>query len=290
MATYSLLRYGKNDQKKRSTTLGFTIPKGTTLAQFQEGLLLGYTQANSVIMAGCAIDTGTGATITFSNMLFVGGVAVSTGTTAAKTFNLAAPTSGNRVLGTTGVSGKQVVKADIGKVTATCVYKARLRNKAANGWLDNTDGSMDGDKWSYDPATGIFSLNNVFTSGQINSAGPFTLFFTNAENNESIGSVVIAVSANAGANTATIAYTSTAQTAAGVALPYYTPTVQPIIVRGTPPTGISGEEVKVILELCEFGQTDGYYVGPNTANLRPPLDDRGQPCVEFPDPANARAF
>ena len=283
MATYSLLRYGKNDQKKRSTTLGFTIPKGTTLAQFQEGLLLGYTQANSVIMAGCAIDTGTGATITFSNMLFVGGVAVSTGTTAAKTFNLAAPKTGNRVLATSG----NKISCDAGIVTATCSWSASLKNRA-----QQTISSF----WNFDGATGEFYFligngsNTGFTAAQIQQNGPFTLTFTNKENNETIGSVKIATAAAEGANTATIAYTSTAQTASGVALPYYTPTVQPIIVRGTPPTGISGEEVKVILELCEFGQTDGYYVGPNTANLRPPLDDKGQPCVEFPDPANARAF
>lgn len=283
MATYSLLRYGKNDQKKRSTTLGFTIPKGTTLAQFQEGLLLGYTQANSVIMAGCAIDTGTGATITFSNMLFVGGVAVSTGTIAAKTFNLAAPKTGNRVLATSGSK----VSCDAGIVTATCAWSARLSNKSNTPLTNN---------WSFDGATGEFALvlgdgkTTGYTTAQINGAGPFTLTFTNTENNETIGSIKIAVSSNNGANTATLAYTSQAQTAAGISLPYYTPTVQPIIVRGTPPASISGEEVKVILELCEFGQTDGYYVGPNTANLRPPLDDRGEACVEFPDPANARAF
>ena len=283
MATYSLLRYGKNDQKKRSTTLGFTIPKGTTLEQFKAGLLLGYTQANSVIMAGCAIDTGTGATITFSNMLFVGGVAVSTGTIASKSFNLAAPKTGNRVLATSGSK----ISCDAGIVTATCSWSASLKNKA-----QQTISSF----WNFDGATGEFYFpigngsNTGFTAAQIQQNGPFTLTFTNKENNETIGSVKIATAAANGANTATIAYTSTAQTAAGVALPYYTPTVQPIIVRGTPPASISGEEVKVILELCEFGQTDGYYVGPNTANLRPPLDDRGEACVEFPDPANARAF
>ena len=287
MATYSLLRYGKNDQKKRSTTLGFTIPKGTTLAQFQEGLLLGYTQANSVIMAGCAIDTGTGATITFSNMLFVGGVAVSTGTVAGKTFNLTAPASGKRTLVKSSVSG-MLVEADIGKLTATCNYSVRVRNKTPNGWLDNDNGTTDGNRWKLDAANGKFYFTSAFTEAQINNNSPFYLVFTNSENNEAIGT--ISVGTGGGANANVINYSSTAQTASGVALPYYTPTVQPIIVRGTPPTGISGEEVKVILELCEFGQTDGYYVGPNTANLRPPLDDKGQPCVEFPDPANARAF
>ena len=284
MATYSLLRYGKNDQKKRSTTLGFTIPKGTTLAQFKEGLLLGYTQANSVIMAGCAIDTGTGATITFSNMLFVGGVAVSTGTIASKSFNLAAPKTGDRVLATSG----NKVSCDAGIVTATCAYSYSVKNK--NNQIVNAQFC------TYDGATGEFAFtigngsNTGYTAAQISQYGPYTLIFTNTENNETIGSIKIATSSNNGANTATLAYTSQAQTAAGASLPYYTPTVQPIIVRGTPPAFISGEEVKVILELCEFGQTDGYYVGPNTANLRPPLDDKGEACVEFPDPANARAF
>lgn len=289
MATYSLLRYGKNDQKKRSTTLGFTIPKGTTAEQFASGLLLGYTQANSVIMAGCAVDTGTGATITFSNMLFIGGQAISTGTTGSKTFNLAAPKTGNRVLSPTGITGNELCKCDIGIVTATCKYTMVLKNKLNKVLATG---------YTYDAATGDFAFldaakvgnTNGYNTQGVTQNGPFTLTFTNAENNETIGSVKIAAGAANGANTATITYQTTAQTAAGMALPYYTATVQPIIVRGTPPAGISGEEVKVILELCEFGQTDGYYVGPNTANLRPPLDDRGEPCIEFPDPVNARAF
>lgn len=67
--------------------------------------------------------------------------------------------------------------------------------------------------------------------------------------------------------------------------------VQPIVFRAAGATAAPTADIVITIDLLEVYNTDGYLVGPNTANLRAPLDDAGNACVEFPDVApNVRAF
>lgn len=67
--------------------------------------------------------------------------------------------------------------------------------------------------------------------------------------------------------------------------------VQPIVFRAEGATKAPTADIVITVDLLEVYNTDGYLVGPNTANLRAPLDDAGNACVEFPDVApNVRAF
>lgn len=68
--------------------------------------------------------------------------------------------------------------------------------------------------------------------------------------------------------------------------------VQPIVYRTASTTAVAlTADIAIVMDTLEIFNTDGYLVGPNTANLRQPLDDQGNPCVEFPDIApNTRAF
>lgn len=67
--------------------------------------------------------------------------------------------------------------------------------------------------------------------------------------------------------------------------------VQPIVFRAAGATAAVTVDMIIVMDVLEVYNTDGYLVGPNTANLRAPLDDQGNPCVEFPDIApNTRAF
>lgn len=67
--------------------------------------------------------------------------------------------------------------------------------------------------------------------------------------------------------------------------------VQPIVFRAAGATAAPTADMLIVIDLLEVYNTDGYLVGPNTANLRAPLDDQGNACVEFPDIApNTRAF
>lgn len=67
--------------------------------------------------------------------------------------------------------------------------------------------------------------------------------------------------------------------------------VQPIVFRAAGATAAVTVDMIIVIDVLEVYNTDGYLVGPNTANLRAPLDDQGNPCVEFPDIApNTRAF
>lgn len=67
--------------------------------------------------------------------------------------------------------------------------------------------------------------------------------------------------------------------------------VQPIVFRAAGATAAPTADIVITIDLLEVYNTDGYLVGPNTANLRAPLDDDGNACVEFPDVApNVRAF
>ena len=67
--------------------------------------------------------------------------------------------------------------------------------------------------------------------------------------------------------------------------------VQPIVFRAASATEDLTADIVITIDLLEVYNTDGYLVGPNTANLRAPLDDDGNACVEFPDVApNVRAF
>lgn len=159
MATFNALRINKNDQKKRRTLLSFVIPAGTTVAQLQAGLLLGYTQEKSVVTAIGVYNTSTGAALTVA----------------------------------TAVTGGSANDLKIGNATATA------------------------DKF-YDA-------------------------------------------------------------------------VQPIVFRAAGATAAVAADIVITVDVLEVYNTDGYLVGPNTANLRAPLDDQGNPCVEFPDIApNTRAF
>lgn len=158
MATFNALRINKNDQKKRRTLLSFVIPAGTTAAQLQAGLLLGYTQEKCVLRTIDVYNTSTGAN-----------------------------TSGVVVAGSTSADIK------VGNATAT-----------ANKFYD---------------------------------------------------------------------------------------AVQPIVFRAAGATAAVTVDMVIVMDVLEVYNTDGYLVGPNTANLRAPLDDQGNPCVEFPDIApNTRAF
>lgn len=158
MATFNALRINKNDQKKRRTLLSFVIPAGTTVAQLQAGLLLGYTQEKCVLRTIDVYNTSTGAN-----------------------------TSGVVVAGSTSADIK------VGNATAT-----------ANKFYD---------------------------------------------------------------------------------------AVQPIVFRAAGATAAVTVDMVIVMDVLEVYNTDGYLVGPNTANLRAPLDDQGNPCVEFPDIApNTRAF
>lgn len=158
MATFNALRINKNDQKKRRTLLSFVIPAGTTVAQLQAGLLLGYTQEKCVLRTIDVYNTSTGAN-----------------------------TSGVVTTGSTSADIK------VGNATAT-----------ANKFYD---------------------------------------------------------------------------------------AVQPIVFRAAGATAAVTVDMIIVMDVLEVYNTDGYLVGPNTANLRAPLDDRGNPCVEFPDIApNTRAF
>lgn len=66
---------------------------------------------------------------------------------------------------------------------------------------------------------------------------------------------------------------------------------QPIVYRASGATAATTVDTAIVIEFKELNNTDGYLLGPNTANLRQPLDDQGQPCIEFPDIApNVRAF
>lgn len=158
MATFNALRINKNDQKKRRTLLSFVIPAGTTVAQLQAGLLLGYTQEKCVLRTIDVYNTSTGAN-----------------------------TSGVVTTGSTSADIK------VGNATAT-----------ANKFYD---------------------------------------------------------------------------------------AVQPIVFRAAGATAAVTVDMVIVMDVLEVYNTDGYLVGPNTANLRAPLDDQGNPCVEFPDIApNTRAF
>ena len=158
MATFNALRINKNDQKKRRTLLSFIIPAGTTVAQLQAGLLLGYTQEKCVLRTIDVYNTSTGAN-----------------------------TSGVVTTGSTSADIK------VGNATAT-----------ANKFYD---------------------------------------------------------------------------------------AVQPIVFRAAGATAAVTVDMVIVMDVLEVYNTDGYLVGPNTANLRAPLDDQGNPCVEFPDIApNTRAF
>lgn len=158
MATFNALRINKNDQKKRRTLLSFVIPAGTTVAQLQAGLLLGYTQEKCVLRTIDVYNTSTGAN-----------------------------TSGVVTTGSTSADIK------VGNATAT-----------ANKFYD---------------------------------------------------------------------------------------AVQPIVFRAAGATAAVTVDMIIVMDVLEVYNTDGYLVGPNTANLRAPLDDQGNPCVEFPDIApNTRAF
>lgn len=67
--------------------------------------------------------------------------------------------------------------------------------------------------------------------------------------------------------------------------------VQPIVFRAAGATAAVTVDMIIVMDVLEVYNTDGYLVGPNTANLRAPLDDQGNACVEFPDIApNTRAF
>lgn len=158
MATFNALRINKNDQKKRRTLLSFVIPAGTTVAQLQAGLLLGYTQEKCVLRTIDVYNTSTGA-------------------------------NANGVV----VAGSTSADIKVGNATAT-----------ANKFYD---------------------------------------------------------------------------------------AVQPIVFRAAGATAAVTVDMIIVMDALEVYNTDGYLVGPNTANLRAPLDDQGNPCVEFPDIApNTRAF
>lgn len=158
MATFNALRINKNDQKKRRTLLSFVIPAGTTVAQLQAGLLLGYTQEKCVLRTIDVYNTSTGAN-------------------------------------TSGVVTTGSTNADI---------KVGNASAAANKFYD---------------------------------------------------------------------------------------AVQPIVFRAAGATAAVTVDMVIVMDVLEVYNTDGYLVGPNTANLRAPLDDQGNPCVEFPDIApNTRAF
>lgn len=77
---------------------------------------------------------------------------------------------------------------------------------------------------------------------------------------------------------------------ANAAIKYYD-APQPIVWRAAGATAVTSNSIAIVITFKELNNTDGYLVGPNTANLRAPLDDQGQPCIEFPDAApNTRAF
>lgn len=76
-----------------------------------------------------------------------------------------------------------------------------------------------------------------------------------------------------------------------IAVNTYHDAVKPIVYRQANAAAALTCDWIVVIEMVETNNTDGYLVGPNTANLRPPLDDQGNACVEFPDIApNTRAF
>lgn len=78
---------------------------------------------------------------------------------------------------------------------------------------------------------------------------------------------------------------------AAIAVNTFHDAVKPIVYRQANATTAITCDWIIVIELVETNNTDGYLVGPNTANLRAPLDDQGNPCVEFPDIApNTRAF
>ena len=281
MATLSLVKYAKNAQKKKRSILSFTIPAGITQKQFQQGLLLGYTQANSAIVSGFAIDTGTGGSITFSELLYIGNTQVSAGVGVNREFHIGYGNGSDYLR--QWKRGNYFNYCKLGPVTTNMrAVGVTLHN--AHGVLLAPGPSVINTSVeatiNFDIASETLTLTGY---NEMSANGPFKVTFFDPYNNAEMGALhIYAMTSAATTNGAKykLDYTFTNADASGAAFPYYVEGVEPITVKGTPPVGISGKDIIVVLEIAEFNNTDGYTIGPTTTTI-PLVDKDGNKCIEF---------